>query len=47
MGDLTADTALMRLFVKYPEVAILINNLGIYEAAEFSEITDADWRSIF
>jgi NAD(P)-dependent dehydrogenase (short-subunit alcohol dehydrogenase family) len=46
-GDLTTDTAAKRLFEKHPDVAILINNLGIYEAAEFSEITDADWRRFF
>lgn len=32
---------------RLPEVDILINNLGIYEAKEFSKISDADWQNIF
>lgn len=30
-----------------PSVDILINNLGIYEAKPFTEISDADWHHIF
>ncbi|MEJ0018554.1 MAG: SDR family oxidoreductase [Acetobacteraceae bacterium] len=30
-----------------PRVDILVNNLGIYEAKEFTAITDDDWRRIF
>ena len=30
-----------------PDVDILINNLGIYEAKPFTEITDADWHHLF
>jgi NAD(P)-dependent dehydrogenase (short-subunit alcohol dehydrogenase family) len=30
-----------------PEVDILVNNLGIYEAKAFTEITDADWHRLF
>jgi NAD(P)-dependent dehydrogenase (short-subunit alcohol dehydrogenase family) len=30
-----------------PAVDILVNNLGIYEAKPFAEISDADWRHIF
>lgn len=30
-----------------PEVDILVNNLGIYEAKPFAEITDDDWRRFF
>lgn len=30
-----------------PDVDILINNLGIYEAKPFSDITDEDWHHIF
>jgi NAD(P)-dependent dehydrogenase (short-subunit alcohol dehydrogenase family) len=29
------------------DVDILVNNLGIYEAKPFAEITDDDWRQIF
>ena len=30
-----------------PEVDILVNNLGIYEAKPFGDITDDDWRRFF
>lgn len=30
-----------------PQVDILINNLGIYEAKAFADITDADWQTLF
>jgi NAD(P)-dependent dehydrogenase (short-subunit alcohol dehydrogenase family) len=30
-----------------PEIDILVNNLGIYESKDFSEITDDDWRRFF
>jgi NAD(P)-dependent dehydrogenase (short-subunit alcohol dehydrogenase family) len=30
-----------------PHVDILVNNLGIYEAKRFTEISDADWRKYF
>jgi NAD(P)-dependent dehydrogenase (short-subunit alcohol dehydrogenase family) len=30
-----------------PDVDILVNNLGIYEAKPFTEITDEDWLKIF
>jgi NAD(P)-dependent dehydrogenase (short-subunit alcohol dehydrogenase family) len=42
----TADGA-ATLIVAVPEVDILVNNLGIYEAKPFTEITDADWHHLF
>jgi NAD(P)-dependent dehydrogenase (short-subunit alcohol dehydrogenase family) len=30
-----------------PAVDILVNNLGIYEARSFAEISDADWHHLF
>jgi NAD(P)-dependent dehydrogenase (short-subunit alcohol dehydrogenase family) len=30
-----------------PEVDILVNNLGIYEARPFAEIDDAEWHHVF
>lgn len=30
-----------------PEVDILVNNLGIYEAKPFADISDADWHHLF
>ncbi|MBO1361502.1 SDR family oxidoreductase [Acetobacter sacchari] len=35
------------LIAAAPQVDILINNLGIYEAKPFTEITDDDWRRLF
>jgi NAD(P)-dependent dehydrogenase (short-subunit alcohol dehydrogenase family) len=32
---------------KTPEADILVNNLGIFEAKPFAEITDADWLRFF
>ena len=32
---------------RYPHVDILVNNLGIYEAADFFEQSDADWERLF
>ena len=35
------------LVAAVPQVDILVNNLGIYEAKPFGDITDADWRRFF
>ena len=35
------------LIAAAPEADILINNLGIYEAKPFTEISDADWHHLF
>ena len=35
------------LVAAVPDVDILVNNLGIYEAKPFEEITDDDWRRFF
>jgi len=35
------------LIAAVPEVDILVNNLGIYEAKPFTEISDADWHRFF
>jgi NAD(P)-dependent dehydrogenase (short-subunit alcohol dehydrogenase family) len=42
----TADGA-ARLIAEVPQVDILVNNLGIYEAKPFAEITDEDWHTFF
>ncbi|HEY6414501.1 MAG TPA: SDR family oxidoreductase [Edaphobacter sp.] len=48
---ITADVATAEgahsLIQQVPDTDILINNLGIYEPKEFTDITDADWFSIF
>ena len=35
------------LIAAVPETDILVNNLGIYEAKDFTDITDADWHHLF
>ncbi|WP_380879152.1 oxidoreductase [Sphingomonas sp. DBB INV C78] len=42
----TAEGA-ARLIDAVPDVDILINNLGIYEARPFTEISDEDWHRLF
>ena len=42
----TADGA-ATLVAAVPMVDILVNNLGIYEAKQFGDITDDDWRRFF
>jgi 3-oxoacyl-[acyl-carrier protein] reductase len=36
-----------RTLTAFPEVDILVNNLGIYEAVGFFEESDEDWRRLF
>ncbi len=42
----TADGA-ATLIAAVPEADILVNNLGIYEAKAFTDISDADWHHLF
>lgn len=44
LGDAAGCT---RLVAQFPEVDILVNNLGIYEPKAFFEIEDADWTRMF
>jgi NAD(P)-dependent dehydrogenase (short-subunit alcohol dehydrogenase family) len=46
-GDLSDAAACETLVGKYPEVDILINNLGIFSPQPFEEISDAEWRRFF
>jgi NAD(P)-dependent dehydrogenase (short-subunit alcohol dehydrogenase family) len=46
-ADLGTKEGVDRLTQKVPTVDILVNNLGIYEAKPFAEITDEDWLRIF
>ncbi len=46
-GDLSTAEAADALARQYPNVEILINNLGIFEMVEFENITDDDWRHFF
>jgi NAD(P)-dependent dehydrogenase (short-subunit alcohol dehydrogenase family) len=46
-GDLSDAAKAVELARKYPDVDILVNNLGIFEAKPFEEIPDEDWRRFF
>jgi NAD(P)-dependent dehydrogenase (short-subunit alcohol dehydrogenase family) len=46
-GDLGIEETARQLAEKFPDVEILVNNLGIFEPKEFEDITDADWRRFF
>ncbi len=46
-GDLATAAAAEALARRFPEVEILVNNLGIFEPKPFEEIPDADWRRFF
>src|SRR6266446_231419 len=46
-GDLSSADQAAALARKYPDVDILVNNLGIFEPKPFEEIPDEDWRRFF
>jgi NAD(P)-dependent dehydrogenase (short-subunit alcohol dehydrogenase family) len=46
-GDLSKAEAATALAEKFPDVEILINNLGIFELKPFEETPDEDWRRFF
>lgn len=46
-GDLSKADAAEDLVRQYPDVEILVNNLGIFEPVPFENITDDDWRHFF
>lgn len=46
-GDLSTQEAVTALLERFPEVDILVNNLGIFEPKPFEEIPDEDWRRFF
>ncbi len=46
-GDLGTAEAAYEVAREYPDVEILVNNLGIYEPRTFEDISDDDWRRLF
>jgi NAD(P)-dependent dehydrogenase (short-subunit alcohol dehydrogenase family) len=46
-GDLSVASSAEQLVREYPDVQILVNNLGIFEPRPFEEIPDADWLRFF
>lgn len=47
VADLSTKEGVEQATEQYPQVDILVNNLGIYEVKAFSDITDEDWQKIF
>jgi NAD(P)-dependent dehydrogenase (short-subunit alcohol dehydrogenase family) len=46
-GDLTTAQAASALAAKFPNVEIVVNNLGIFEPKPFEDIPDEDWVRFF
>ena len=46
-GDLSTVEAAEALNRQYPNIEILVNNLGIFEPKPFEEIPDEDWTRLF
>jgi NAD(P)-dependent dehydrogenase (short-subunit alcohol dehydrogenase family) len=46
-GDLATEEGAQEIARRFPEVEILVNNLGIFEPKAFEEIPDEDWRRFF
>ena len=47
LADVATAEGAAALTAAVPETDILVNNLGIYEAKKFTDISDADWHHIF
>jgi NAD(P)-dependent dehydrogenase (short-subunit alcohol dehydrogenase family) len=47
VGDLSTTEAAEALNKQYPNIEILVNNLGIFEPKPFEEIPDEDWMRFF
>lgn len=46
-ADLTNPLELNNLLKKYPNIDILINNMGIFEPINYWDITDENWNKFF
>jgi NAD(P)-dependent dehydrogenase (short-subunit alcohol dehydrogenase family) len=46
-GDLATANGISAVAKSFPDVDILVNNLGIFEAKPFADITDADWQRMW
>jgi NAD(P)-dependent dehydrogenase (short-subunit alcohol dehydrogenase family) len=44
--DLSKADAAAETIRRFPELDILVNNLGVYQVKPFEEITDAEWTAI-
>jgi NAD(P)-dependent dehydrogenase (short-subunit alcohol dehydrogenase family) len=46
-ADLGTSDGVSQITAKFPDVEILVNNLGIFEPKPFEQIPDADWFRFF
>jgi NAD(P)-dependent dehydrogenase (short-subunit alcohol dehydrogenase family) len=46
-ADLGMSAGCEAIAKRYPNIDILVNNLGIFEPKPFEQITDADWQRFF
>jgi NAD(P)-dependent dehydrogenase (short-subunit alcohol dehydrogenase family) len=46
-GDLSDPQQIKRLTEHYPEVDILVNNLGIFDPKPFEDVPDEEWEQFF
>ncbi|RYZ76646.1 MAG: SDR family oxidoreductase [Proteobacteria bacterium] len=46
-ADLSNAEGAAKVFKAFPAIDILVNNVGIFEAKGFADITDADWTKFF
>src|SRR5271165_3156310 len=46
-ADLATESGARAAATQFPEVDILVNNLGIFEPKPFEQISDDDWRRFF
>jgi NAD(P)-dependent dehydrogenase (short-subunit alcohol dehydrogenase family) len=46
VADLSKADAAQETIARFPELDILVNNLGVYGPKSFEELTDADWTNI-
>jgi NAD(P)-dependent dehydrogenase (short-subunit alcohol dehydrogenase family) len=46
-GDLSSASVAEALVAAFPDVDILVNNMGIFEPKPFEDIPDDDWRRFF
>ncbi|MDB5962420.1 MAG: oxidoreductase [Massilia sp.] len=47
IGDLSQAEAAQEVVRRHPGIAILVNNLGIFEPKAFEDIPDEDWQRFF
>jgi NAD(P)-dependent dehydrogenase (short-subunit alcohol dehydrogenase family) len=45
-GDLSTVDDVDEVYERFPEIDVLVNNLGTYEPKPFEKITDEDWHKI-